>query len=75
MDIKIEDIKSLDPGKVYLVYLDFKNNLDKLEVIEEYIRILQETAREVGITFLFLDKNIMEVKSPTEIEITTSSGN
>lgn len=58
MELNIENIKALEPGKVYVLEVNFFD-ID-LEVIR---RVIEEAARSFDIRFIVIDKNTMEIKS------------
>jgi len=58
MELNVENIKALDPGKIYVVSVDASSvNLDMM------VEQLVEIARQFSITFLFIDKDTMEIVS------------
>jgi len=61
MELNIETIKALDPGKVYVIAIDFSKCVDF-----DFVDPLLEIGRRYNIAFLFLDKDNMEIISVPE---------
>jgi hypothetical protein len=60
MELNIESIKALEPGKVYAVELDF--------VTEELVEHLVLAAQEYDIKLLLVPKGSLKFLSPEEVK-------
>ena len=67
LSIDIEDIKALDPGKVYAVSLDVISNMDAAQNIVE---TLSDIGKEYNLKFIYLTKGSAElISAPEGIEV------
>lgn len=68
MQIEIEDIKALEPGKIYVVALDIMQDVDAAMQTIETMAVM---AKDFGIQFIFVAKDTVEfISVPEGYEIT-----
>lgn len=66
MNLKIEDIKSLEPGKIYVISVNDYNSKKTQVTVDNLLAI----AKEFNLRFLILSKDIAEIISvPEGLEI------
>jgi len=69
MNIEIEDIKSLEPGKIYWITISRSRLLEDPESLGEMIENLKKIGKDLSLNFIFSLDGTRPISVPEGIEI------